>query len=465
MDNSACVRIFVAGERSGSGKSSTCVALLDALLARGYRPAELGYIKPATQCESPQLIGAYCAAKGIACVGVGPVVFYKGFTRAFLAGDFGSPPSAAAAALLASAASAVDALAAGRKVVLVDGVGYAAVGSICGVSNAAVAAAARASVLVMGKPGVGDAVDAFNLTASFFRTQGAGLAVRGAIFNRLQLGGYYALPKCAEAVGLYFGQLAEVMAAEQQQQQQQQQQQRGGGSAGGAGGAGGGAAAAVVVPSLYGFVPESADLAAATATWKARVDELLAAEAGAAASAASSSAGGAAAASGPEQAAAAQAAHAVPLCDAELALLQPFLASFRERVDCAKLFGDFGCGSSGSGGGGGGGDGCSAGRLAASAASARPLLMDGGGWFQEVRKRAAAGVAAGAASRAAALPVAAAVSGEGGGAGGGRSGTTRKSFVLAVDGDMSGGGGTMPLPKRSRFEIEQGAKGQGASGG
>lgn len=43
--------------------------------------------------------------------------------------------------MLASAERAVRELGAGKRLVVVDGVGYAAVGSICGVSNADIAGA------------------------------------------------------------------------------------------------------------------------------------------------------------------------------------------------------------------------------------------------------------------------------------------------------------------------------------
>ncbi len=48
-----------------------------------------------------------------------------------------------------------------------SGVGYPAVGSICGISNADSANALNASVLLVGKSGVGDAVDSFNLNARY----------------------------------------------------------------------------------------------------------------------------------------------------------------------------------------------------------------------------------------------------------------------------------------------------------
>lgn len=60
----APLRVFVAGDRSQVGKSSVCLGLLAALLRAGYSPGELAYIKPATQCESPQLIGKFCGSHG-----------------------------------------------------------------------------------------------------------------------------------------------------------------------------------------------------------------------------------------------------------------------------------------------------------------------------------------------------------------------------------------------------------------
>ena len=130
------VRIFIAGDRSQVGKSSVCLGLIGSLLKMGYPPSLLAYIKPATQCEATQLVAQYCDKVGVANRPIGPVVYYKGFTRAFLAGETEDTSQ-----LLAEAGRSVDDIAQGRRVVIVDGVGYPAVGSICGTDNAAVAAA------------------------------------------------------------------------------------------------------------------------------------------------------------------------------------------------------------------------------------------------------------------------------------------------------------------------------------
>ncbi|GMF30250.1 unnamed protein product [Phytophthora fragariaefolia] len=193
------LRVFVSGDRAQVGKSTTCLGLVGALLRGGFAAADVAYIKPATQCEKPQLVTKFCRQQGVACCEVGPVLFYKGFTREFLRGETDS-----AAQLLDKARRKVDELGRGKKVVVVDGVGYPAVGSICGVSNAHVAKALDAPVLLVGKKGVGDAVDSFNLNATFFESHG--VKVLGAVFNRLPEDGFYSLEHCKENVTAYFEQ-------------------------------------------------------------------------------------------------------------------------------------------------------------------------------------------------------------------------------------------------------------------
>jgi dethiobiotin synthetase len=194
------VRIFVTGDRSQVGKSTVCLGLLGALQrCCGLKASELAYIKPATQCEAPQLVGRYCAAADIAAVPIGPIVYYSGFTRAFLAGDTKDSEK-----MLTEVEEACAALGRGRKVLVVDGVGYPGVGSITGTSNAAVARRLDAKVLVVGKRGVGDAVDSYCMNRAMFEL--AGVPVMGGVFNRLaeDENDYYSLDKCAAAVGRWF---------------------------------------------------------------------------------------------------------------------------------------------------------------------------------------------------------------------------------------------------------------------
>jgi hypothetical protein len=192
-------------------------------LKMGYPAKSLAYIKPATQSESAQLIQLYCEKHGIECVPIGPLVYYRGFTRAFLAGETESTT-----ALLKSCQQAVDKVARGRRVVLVDGVGFPAVGSICGTDNVAVLCACsypiRAGVnattmmadnsmvlsrkpmgvVLVGGSGVGGAVDAFHLNACYFEQRQ--VPVLGAIFNKLSETGFYSLENCKAEISKYFDQ-------------------------------------------------------------------------------------------------------------------------------------------------------------------------------------------------------------------------------------------------------------------
>lgn len=196
---------------------STTQGLLGALLkTEKYAPSDLAYIKPATQCEAIQLVEEFCKHRGItSCVPIGPIVYYKGFTRSFLKGETGENSED----LLQKASEAVDTLAAGKKVVIIDGVGYPSVGSITGTDNASVAKACGrlfsvpgsttatpervpVPVLLIGKSGVGDAIDSFNINATYFSHRN--VPVLGAIFNKMNLEGFYSLSNCKEAIDMYF---------------------------------------------------------------------------------------------------------------------------------------------------------------------------------------------------------------------------------------------------------------------
>jgi dethiobiotin synthetase len=192
--------LFVSGDRSSVGKSSSCLAILHNLVnVYHYQPQDIAYIKPVTQCEAEQPVSKFCEETGIEHIGIGPVVFYKGFTRAFLANETEDSQT-----LVQRAVAAVRELKARKKFVLVDGVGYPAVGSICGISNAHVASVLQAPVLLIGKSGVGDAVDSHNLNSAFFQFHGC--HVLGSIFNKLNLDGFYSLDACKGSVGDYFAQ-------------------------------------------------------------------------------------------------------------------------------------------------------------------------------------------------------------------------------------------------------------------
>ena len=170
-------RIFISGDTSGAGKSTVSLGLLGALL-KEYDASEIAYIKPATQGTQATLTAQYCKSKGIACQHVGPLVFYRGFTQKFLDGEESSSEQ-----FLKDIVAAVDRISEGKKVTVVDGVGYASVGSCVGVSNAHVAEVIGAPVLLVLPQGLGDPVDKFNMCSAWFEKHNVG--VLGAIINKI----------------------------------------------------------------------------------------------------------------------------------------------------------------------------------------------------------------------------------------------------------------------------------------
>ena len=79
----SCVRLMVSGSVSHCGKTTACLSILGAALNAGLTPEEIAYIKPATQCEAPDLLAAWTARHGIVNVSGkdAPLVFFAGFTR------------------------------------------------------------------------------------------------------------------------------------------------------------------------------------------------------------------------------------------------------------------------------------------------------------------------------------------------------------------------------------------------
>lgn len=98
---------------------------------------------------------------------------------------------------------AVNKIAEGKKWVLVDGVGYAAVGSVAGVSNAEVASLLNAPVLAVGRPGIGNAIDSMNFILAYFEKYHVHMV--GACWNRLPpMHSYHSYEQCKRYVNKYF---------------------------------------------------------------------------------------------------------------------------------------------------------------------------------------------------------------------------------------------------------------------
>jgi dethiobiotin synthetase len=172
--------IYVMGSESGAGKSTVCMGILAQLLASGLAPKELAYIKPVTQCIAKQNVALFCEQTKIPYADIGNLVFRKHFSRDFIDGLTKRSDE-----LKVDVLASIHHLGKGKEVVIIDGVGDPSVGSVIGVSNVDVAFSLPCSVIFVGKPGIGAAIDNTVLCVSFM--QHKGLTNIGVIYNKIPL--------------------------------------------------------------------------------------------------------------------------------------------------------------------------------------------------------------------------------------------------------------------------------------
>lgn len=170
--------IYVMGAESGVGKSTVCLGILAQLLASGYKSEQLAYIKPVTQCIAKQAVATFCGQTNISYVDIGNLVFKSGFSRDFIDGLTKNSDE-----LLSEVVASIHNIGKDKKMVIIDGIGDPAVGSVVGVSNADVALSLPCSVIFVGKPGIGAAIDNTILCVSFM--QNKGLKNLGIIYNKI----------------------------------------------------------------------------------------------------------------------------------------------------------------------------------------------------------------------------------------------------------------------------------------
>ena len=155
------------GSASGVGKTTLCECLLAQLLLDGYQPEQLAYIKPMTQCTDKQAVTVFCESEHIAHRSIGSLVFKTGFSKDFIDGL-----SKNSAMLLEDILAEIVQISEDKDVVIVDGIGGPATGSVIGVSNVDIALSLNAPVLFVGKAGIGAAIDDTVLAVSFMQQHG-----------------------------------------------------------------------------------------------------------------------------------------------------------------------------------------------------------------------------------------------------------------------------------------------------
>jgi hypothetical protein len=177
-------KIFIAATGQNSGKTTTSLSLMH--LAR-KKYGRVGFIKPLGPKPTPFRGGFYDKDAVLMAEVFGleeqiglmsPVVLHAGSTKDILDGRI------AAAGLRQRMADALAELDARNDFLIIEGSGHGGVGSVIGLSNAAVARLAGAPVMIVAGGGIGNATDSVVLNLALFRQEG--VPVKLVLVNKLQ---------------------------------------------------------------------------------------------------------------------------------------------------------------------------------------------------------------------------------------------------------------------------------------
>jgi BioD-like phosphotransacetylase family protein len=175
-------RIYVAATQQHAGKTTTSLGLFKAAVDRGLTAC---FIKPVGQRyvmeddervdEDAILFKRVFSADG-KLRELSPITIPRGFTQDYI---FHRNPEAIYGPIL----EAIDHLAAGHDVAIIEGTGHAGVGSVLDASNAKVAEILQAHVVVVTGGGIGRCIDEICLNQALFDRHG--VPVIGAIINKV----------------------------------------------------------------------------------------------------------------------------------------------------------------------------------------------------------------------------------------------------------------------------------------
>jgi len=188
--------IFVAATRQHIGKTTTCLALMSGLKKRF--PHSIGYIKPVGQQHVPvhsdlmgteirvdkdvTLIREHFELQHIDYQHMSPVLIPAGYTKDYIDGKISSDEQVNAIMDSVRAISEVS------EVILCEGTGHCAVGSIVGASNGKVASLIGADMVLVANGGLGSCYDELELNRVLCEQNGVNVA--GVIINKVRTDKY-----------------------------------------------------------------------------------------------------------------------------------------------------------------------------------------------------------------------------------------------------------------------------------
>jgi BioD-like phosphotransacetylase family protein len=176
-------QLSLAATGQNRGKTTAALGLFDGFVRRGLRA---GFMKPVGQRtviddgepadEDAVLMRATFDLPEPYSV-LSPVHIARGFTKSYIAGEFGEDLNAKVRRAHATFAN--------HDVLLIEGTGHAGVGAVIGLSNAVVADSLGAPAIIVSEGGVGRPIDEIVLNASLFAQHG--VPVAGAIVNKVDV--------------------------------------------------------------------------------------------------------------------------------------------------------------------------------------------------------------------------------------------------------------------------------------
>ena len=173
-------KIYITATRPGDGKTVVTLGLTTAFRRR---TEAIGFIKPLGKGSAPArdvdpdtlLIEKACRVESDPA-DMNPVTVHTGFVEDFLRKKQTDE-------LIRQVMASFQRVAKEKELVVIEGTGHAAVGSIFGLSNARVASILEAKVLLVTSGGLGPELDEVTLNLAMFRN--FGVEVLGIVLNRV----------------------------------------------------------------------------------------------------------------------------------------------------------------------------------------------------------------------------------------------------------------------------------------
>ena len=180
--NTETPRVFIAATRQNDGKTTSSLGLIAAL--QNIYP-RIGYIKPVGQrfveieeqkIDEDTVLMDSVFRLNCPLVDMSPIAVEPDFTRRYL-------ESARNDSLVRKIQKAFDRVAWEKDFVLCEGSGHAGVGSVFDLSNAQVAKALGAKVIIVTQGGIGKPIDEVSLNQALFEKEG--VEIIGVIINKV----------------------------------------------------------------------------------------------------------------------------------------------------------------------------------------------------------------------------------------------------------------------------------------